>query len=122
MKYLETYITLNQLKFYAYHGVSPQETKVGNTFIIDIKLKVGIVEAIETDNLNYTVNYAEIYEAIKSEMETPSKLLEHVSGRIIKRLFHDFESIENIELKLSKQNPPMGADTAGAGIIIHAER
>jgi len=122
MKYLETYITLDQLKFYAYHGVSPQETKVGNTFIIDIKLKVGIVEAIETDNLNYTVSYADIYEAIKSEMEIPSKLLEHVSGRIIKRLFHDFATIENIELKLSKQNPPMGADTAGAGIIIHAER
>ena len=63
-----------------------------------------------------------VYEAVKAEMEVPSKLLEHIGGRIVKRLFGDFPQIENIELKLSKRNPPMGADIEAAGIEICISR
>ena len=46
----------------------------------------------------------------------------NVGGRIVKRLFGDFPPIEDIELKLSKRNPPMGADIEAAGIEIHTSR
>ena len=78
--------------------------------------------AMQTDDVTDTVSYAEVYEAVKKEMEIPSKLLEHVGGRIVKRLFGDFPPIEDIELKLSKRNPPMGADIEAAGIEIHTSR
>ncbi|MEG1685061.1 MAG: dihydroneopterin aldolase [Bacteroides sp.] len=118
----EKYIFLDKIKLFAYHGVSPQETIVGNTFIIDLKLKVDFSDAAKTDDLRFTVSYADIYHAVKEEMQIPSKLLENVCYRIIKRLFHDFSLIENISIKLSKQNPPMGADIEGAGVIINCDR
>ena len=87
-----------------------------------MRLKVDIEHAMQSDDVTDTVSYAEVYETVKKEMEIPSKLLEHVGGRIVKRLFGDFPPIEDIELKLSKRNPPMGADIEAAGIEIHTSR
>ena len=110
------------MRFFAHHGVGGQETLVGNEFVVNLRLKVDIGHAMQTDDVTDTVSYAEVYEAVKKEMEVPSKLLEHVGGRIVKRLLGEFPQIENIELKLSKRNPPMGADIEAAGIEIHTSR
>ena len=119
---METYVCLDDLHFFAYHGVAPQETVVGNEYALSLRLKTDITRAMATDDVADTLNYAEIYQAIKEEMEIPSKLLEHVGGRIVRRLFHDFPVLEYIDLKLSKRNPPMGADIASAGVEIHCGR
>lgn len=115
MKINNSYILLKDICCFAYHGVAPQENIIGNEYIINLKLKVDISQAIQTDDVVDTVNYAEIHEAVKAEMSIPSKLLEHVCGRIAKRLLAEFPAIEEIELRLSKRNPPMGADIDSAG-------
>lgn len=122
MSVMNSYIFLDNVRFFAYHGVGEQEREVGNEFIISLRLKVDITLATETDNVAHTVSYADVYENVKAEMEIPSALLEHVCGRIVKRLFRTFPAIEGIELKLSKRNPPMGADVDAAGVEVHCER
>lgn len=118
MKLQNSSILLQGLRFYAHHGVDPQENTVGALFILDLTLDTDFKAALETDALDGTVNYASVYKAVKEEMQTPSALLEHAGGRIANRLFLDFPSIQRIHLKLIKQNPPMGADCNGAGIEI----
>lgn len=122
MKINASYIFLNKIRYFAYHGVAPQENLVGNEYSIHLKLKVNITQAAETDDVADTVNYAEVYETVKTEMDIPSKLLEHVCRRITQSLFTKFTSIEEIEIKLSKRNPPMGADIEAAGIELHCSR
>lgn len=119
---MKTHIYLEDLSIYAYHGVGPQETKVGNTFRLNLTLKVDISKAMQTDDVNDTVSYADVYHAISEEMAIPSKLLEHVAGRIVTRLFNDYPTIESIKLELAKLNPPMGADIIAAGVKIHCHR
>ena len=119
---MTSYIFLDRMHFFAYHGVGEQETIVGNDFIIDLRLKTDITLAAETDDVTNTVSYADVYEAVKEEMAIPSKLLEHVCGRIVERLFRDFPTVESIDLKLSKRNPPMGADIESAGIELQCSR
>ncbi|MDR3118674.1 MAG: dihydroneopterin aldolase [Mediterranea sp.] len=119
---MESYIYLNNISIYAYHGVSPQETKVGNTFLLDLKLKVDLRQAIESDDLSLTVSYADVYRSVSEEMAIHSKLIEHVAGRIVCRLFAEYPTIKAIDIKLSKQNPPMGADITAAGIELHCNR
>lgn len=111
-----SYLLLENAFFFAHHGVNPQETIVGNEFRINLRLKVNFASAVETDEVTDTVSYADVHTILKEEMKTPSKLLEHVCGRIVKRLFHEFQDIEEIEIKLSKRNPPMGADLSSAGV------
>ena len=44
-----SYIHLENILFFAHHGVATQETIVGNEFYINLRLKVGFARAIETD-------------------------------------------------------------------------
>lgn len=115
---MQSYISLENIRLYAYHGVFPQETKVGNNFVINIKIKVDVIKATKTDSLSDTVSYATLYEIIKSEMEIPSKLLEHVAGRIISALKSELPQIEEVELKLSKLTPPFGGQVESASITL----
>ena len=96
---MTSYIFLDTLRFFAHHGVGEQETVVGNEFTVSLRLQVDIRRAAETDDVADTVSYADVHTAVKAEMDIPSKLLEHVCGRIINRLFHDFPQIEEITLK-----------------------
>ncbi|WP_455587669.1 dihydroneopterin aldolase [Bacteroides sp.] len=122
MKIDSSYIHLENVLFFARHGVATQETAVGNEFYINLRLKVDFIHAATTDELEDTISYADVYAVLKEEMEIPSKLLEHVCGRIITRLFQEFPTVEEIEIKLSKRNPPMGADIHSAGIEMHCTR
>ena len=122
MKINNSYILLKDICCFAYHGVAPQENIIGNEYLINLGLKVDISQAIQTDNVSDTVSYADIHEAVKAEMSVSSKLLEHVCGRIAQRLLTEFPAIEEIELRLSKRNPPMGADIDSAGVELHCSR
>ena len=66
-----------------------------------------------------TISYADLYEVVKAEMEKPSQLLEHVALRIIKAITARWPQIGTVDLRLAKDNPPMGADCKGAGVEMH---
>ena len=113
------YIRMEGMKFYAFHGVLSQENLVGAYFYIDLRLKTDFTHAAQTDELKETVSYADIHAVVQEEMKTTSKLLEHVCQRIASRIFHDFNTIESIEISLFKENPPMGACAQRVGVEAH---
>lgn len=113
-----TKIELKDMRFYAFHGVMPQETKVGNYFEVNLILTISLEKAVVSDELDDTVNYATVYELVKREMNIPSKLLEHVAGRILQALKKHFPPLKAIELSLSKLNPPLGGDVHSASVIL----
>ena len=119
MQATNMYIHMEGMNFYAFHGVLPQENLVGANFYVDLKLKTDFTRAAETDELAGTVSYADIHAVVKEEMQITSQLLEHVCQRIARRLFHDFPSIEAIDISLYKENPPMGACAKSIGVEAH---
>ena len=122
MQTTNMYIHLKGVRLYAYHGVDPQENAIGAYFTIYLKLKTDFSHASQTDDLEGTVSYADIYQVLKDEMRTPSKLLEHVCQRIAERIFHDFPTIEEFDIKLFKENPPMGAQAERVGVEMCCKR
>lgn len=122
MKATSMYIYLEGARFFAHHGVDPQETIVGACFILDLKLRTDFTHAAQTDELEGTVSYADVYAVVKKEMRTPSGLLEHVCERIGQRLFSDFPTVQEITIRLSKENPPMGGDCKNVGVEVHYTR
>ena len=119
---VDSKILLKDLKFFAYHGVLEQERVVGAYYIINIGVGTDFSRAMETDELEATISYAEVYEVVKAEMAVPSKLLEHVAGRICRAIFERFPAAESITLEILKENPPMGADVRGAGVFVEMSR
>lgn len=123
MKIKNCEIRLEALRFYAYHGVLQQERNVGGFYTLDLCLTLSDASsAIADDNLAGTVNYAEVYELVRSEMATPSALLEHVAGRILTAVFERFPLVASAVVSVRKDNPPMGADCAGCTVTLSAER
>ena len=118
MKLMSSKIYLRNVRFHAFHGVLPQEGIVGNDYLVNLVLDYDFSSAIQTDELQGTLNYAEVYQKVREEMVVPSKLLEHVAGRIAHRLFSDFPEIQKLQLSITKVNPPMGADSDGAGVEV----
>ena len=115
----ETFIYLDEVRFYAFHGVMPQETQVGGEFLVSLRVGYPIQGAMETDDVADTLNYAELFQLVKQQMDIPSKLLEHVAGRIVKAIHEQFPQVSSIHLRITKKNPPMGADAAGAGVELY---
>ena len=118
MKLMSSKIYLRNVRFRAFHGVLPQEGIVGNDYLVNLVLDYDFSFAMKTDDLQGTLNYAEVYQKVREEMAVPSKLLEHVAGRIAHRLFSDFPEIQKLQLSITKVNPPMGADSDGAGVEV----
>ena len=115
----QTYIILNKLRFRAFHGVLPQERLVGGDFVVTLRISYPWQQAMTTDDVADTLDYAAVYTVVKNEMAQPSQLLEHVAGRIVKTLFRQFPTITSIDLWLTKMVPPMGAECEGAGVELH---
>ena len=111
-------ITLKEMKFHAFHGCFDFEKEQGNTFYVTVKMEVDIYLAGITDNLEDTLNYQEVYDVVKHEMEIPSNLIEHAARRIFDALIENFPQILHLNLRLSKLNPPLGGDVKSVSVEI----
>lgn len=116
--FMKSYIILENLKIYAHHGVLKQETRVGQYFLLNIKIETDNLGACQTDELSQTINYAEIFDVVKNEMKIPSKLIENAAWRIINSLKNKFKQIVSIELRLDKLSPPIDAFDGTAGVLL----
>lgn len=117
----KTQIVLNNVRLYAYHGVLPQERTVGGWYTLTLTIDCPLTPALSSDDLAGTIDYAAVLEVIKGEMAVPSRLLEHVAGRILNALFSAFPKIERAELTLTKDNPPVGTNISGATVRLSAK-
>lgn len=123
MDHIITSLHISRLCVYAYHGVMPQEQTVGANFYISVDANIDCAgSALQDDNIEGTVNYAEVVEYIKEEMAIKSQLLESLAYRIGRKLLSKFKQMQDIRLLIEKENPPMGTKCEGAGISIYIKR
>jgi dihydroneopterin aldolase len=74
---------------------------------VDFRGELDLSAAAESDNLNDTLNYADIYEIVADEMSIPSELLENVAGRIVKAIEKRFPELSSFSVRVSKKKPPV---------------
>jgi dihydroneopterin aldolase len=64
-------------------GVHDFEREQGNQFIVDFEVKLKYVHSVRTDELDHTIDYSMLFEAIQKGFAEPAFLLEFVAGRIL---------------------------------------
>ena len=106
------------MAFYAHHGCFDAEQTIGTRFRVDVAMRVDTSRSEESDDLVDTVNYADVYQVVKREMEIPSKLLEHVAHRIASAIMDTYDAVEQVEVKVSKLNPPLGGPIDAVSVEI----
>ena len=112
-------IELEGMRFWAHHGCLESERQKGNLFLVDFQGEVDIRKAAESDFLEDTVNYGEIYDVVKREMEIPSDLLEHVAGRILKAIAEDFRQFARFSVRVSKHMPPVNGTVQWSRVTLY---
>jgi len=100
-------IILSEMEFYGYHGVNQEEKIQGQKFVVDLEINCSLLLPGQTDDLNDTVNYSQVYKLIKSIVEGPSQnLIESVAENIAYRILSE-TSADEVTVKVSKLQPPI---------------
>lgn len=99
-------ISLKGLRFYAFHGVYPDEKLIGNQFEIDLDIEFVPVSGTIT-SISDTVNYSELYSLIKAEMKKPTDLLETFLMQTVEKIHLAHPSVARAEMTITKFHPPM---------------
>lgn len=115
-------ITLNGMRFYAFHGCFAEEQKIGTYFTVDVAFETNTSRAQRSDDIADTVSYLDVYHTVKREMMIPSHLLEHVGDRIGEALLEEYPAIESVSVSVSKMNPPLGGQLDSVTVEIIKDR
>jgi 7,8-dihydroneopterin aldolase/epimerase/oxygenase len=101
-------IYVNTMEFYGYHGVFPEENRLGQRFVVDLSISLDLRKAGETDELEYSVNYGELFQVCKKIVEgKPYKLVEAVAEKIAGQVLLKFPLIHEATVKVIKPDPPI---------------
>ena len=110
-------ISVNRIKVYAYHGVSPQERTVGADFYVTVSALVDVeTSAWRDDQLEGTADYSRFVSIVRKEMAIPSNLLEHVASRIASAVLKECPSVSKVSVAIEKENPPLGVLCDGVSV------
>lgn len=114
---------LQGMRFFGYHGVFPEENKLGQRYIVDLDLRLDLRAAAEQDDLKMTVNYAELHEKTKAIVEGPPfKLIEALAQAIASQLLVSYTIICELTVRVTKPHPPFAIEFNGVVVELRRKR
>ena len=114
-------VSLEGVRFYAYHGFYPEEQVLGTEFIVDIDTEMEVYMA-GGDDISSTVNYERLFQIVSDEMRNPKKLIETVAHGILQQIRHEFLAVKNIRVVIRKMHPPLKGDVRNSSIELTFNR
>lgn len=108
-------ISLNNVRFRAYHGIHPEERQKGNDFVVNMQVSYrplsGTVYSLED-----TIDYVVLFELINTAMQQPVDLLETLAQSIAHDVYKRFPRIVSITVSVDKLNPPIDRFSGTVGV------
>ena len=113
-------ISLNNVRFRAYHGLYPEERQKGNDFVVNMQVgyipKTGSILSLED-----TIDYGTLFTIMNSIMQQPVDLLETLVQEIAQAVHQKFSQVKEITVSVEKINPPIDRFTGSAAVSYKAE-
>lgn len=113
-------ISLNNVRFRAYHGLYPEERQKGNDFVVNMEVSYQPGEGIIT-RLENTIDYASLFEVINETMQHPVDLLETLVQTIAYAAQKKFPEIRTATVSVEKLNPPIDKFTGSSAVRFTCE-
>ena len=117
-------IILTGMQFYGFHGVNPEERRLGQPFVVDLEAELDLSAAEASDRLTDTVSYTHLYRVVKGIVEgEPLNLLESAAGAIASGVLEQHPAVEAVRVTVQKPRPPIrGSVIDSAGVEIYRKR
>jgi 7,8-dihydroneopterin aldolase/epimerase/oxygenase len=112
-------ISLNNVRFRAYHGLYPEERKKGNDFVVNMQVSYAPAQGTIT-SLEDTIDYSALFNTINLVMLQPVDLLETVVQSIAHNVHEQFPQVKEVMVSVEKLNPPIDKFTGSAAVSYKA--
>lgn len=114
-------LRLQNMRFHAYHGVLPKEKSLGQRFEVDLEVAAGLRKAAQTDRIEDTIDYAQLFNLVKEAVtEERFNLIETLAERIAEKVAQRFP-VSELTVRVRKPNPPLDGNFDYVEVEIHRE-
>ncbi len=101
-------IRIENLEVYAHHGVLKEENTLGQKFLVSLILFTDTAKAGRSDNLSFSVDYADVAHFAERQMkEKEYKLIESAAENLAEQILLQFPLIDMISVEIRKPWAPI---------------
>jgi dihydroneopterin aldolase len=112
-------IFITGLSLHAYHGVMAYESKVGQTFTIDMILEIDLAASARSDQVKDTVSYDQVVACASDAFCAQRyKLIEAAAGKVADAVLAKFSRVRSIEVTIHKPHAPIAATFSDVGVTL----
>ena len=114
-------LRLMNLVFHAYHGLLPEEERLGQRYEVDVELLLDLAAAGRADEPQLTVDYTDAL-ALVEQIVTQRRfgLVEALAEALAEGIRQRFSTLEGVIIRVRKPNPPVA--TTFDGLEVEIER
>lgn len=99
-------ICLQNLRFFAFHGLHEEEKIIGNDFEVSVSIHYHPQTPV-IQELQETIDYGSVYALVKNEMSKPELLLETWVMQTANAILQNYALAESVRVCLKKMHPPI---------------
>ena len=115
-------IILANMQFQGRHGYYDHELLAPQPFEVDVELVLNLQPAGVDDDLERSIDYGKVYEAVRQIVESTSfRLLEALAEAIAHELLADFD-VDETEVRVRKPKVQLSGPLDYAGVEIQRQR
>ena len=113
-------VLIRQLRLETIIGLFPWEREVRQTLLVDLDIATDITQAAATDDLDYTVNYADVCDRVAALADDGKfKLIETFAEKICQLVLHEF----NVDwVKVTVHKTDAMPQVASVGICVERSK
>ncbi len=117
------FIVLQDLAFYAFHGLHEEEARLGQRFHVDLECGLDLSQASQTDEMQTSVCYASLAKAVE-DVVTRSRfyLIERLAGAIAEAVFSLDRRILSVKVRVHKPGAPLPLSAGKVSVEINRKR
>lgn len=99
---------IKDFEVFAYHGVFPEEKKLGQKFLISVTLTLDMQEAALTGDLTKSVHYGELCHALEAEFKKESyDLIETAGEKLAAFVLDNYPMVSHVSILIKKPWAPI---------------
>ena len=114
-------IHLQNVKFFAYHGIHQEEAILGGNFEVNLSATY-LPATLSVTDITDTLDYTSIYDIVKSHMNMPTPLLETLATEIASEIIAKFSIVSAVVISIFKLHPPIENFQGSVGVTFTYKR
>lgn len=101
-------LVLKGIVGYGYHGVLPEERRLGQRFKADVELLADLSAVGATDSLHGGIDYGEVYDLVLAILEgKPVRTLERLATLVNEQVLAHFAVVQEVRTRVYKPSAPV---------------